>query len=109
MNIPKLVSLAVPNWGQKLDNEMHKRADDPPLKVTREISPEWLIGGIVALIVNAVTVWVGQQNLAATVRDMTTEMKELRATALAGSQQAIKHDMRLDDHERRIGKIEAGK
>lgn len=86
----------------------HHRQGDPPLKVTREIPLPWLAGVIVGLIVQAVTVLLTQQNQSQAIKDMTTELRELRAEARAGGIKTVEHDLKLSEHERRITKLEAG-
>jgi hypothetical protein len=86
--------------------DMKQRAEDPPLKITREIPLPWLIGLGVGLIVQAVTVWVGQQAQGQAIKDMTVELRELRAAAAAGGLKTVEHDLKLADHERRLQVLE---
>lgn len=88
---------------------MHHRAGDPPLKVTREIPLPWLIGVVVGLIVQAVTVWVSVQALGETTRALTVEVKELRAAAAAGGIQGVRMEVQVADHERRLQHLERTK
>lgn len=86
------------------------RADDPPLmKVSREIPLPWLVGIAFGLVVQAVTMWVAQQNQQQAIRDMTIELKELRTAAgngglaverMAGEINALK--VRVDGIDRRL-------
>lgn len=85
---------------------MRHRKDDPPVKITREVPLPWLIGGTVGLIVQAVTLWIGQQNQGQAIKDMLMEVRELRASAAAGGLKTVEHTLKLEDHERRIGALE---
>jgi hypothetical protein len=86
------------------------RADDPPMmKVSREIPLPWLVGIAFGLIVQAVTMWVSQQAQGQAIRDMTVELKELRAAAATGGLKTVEHDLTLKDHERRLQSLEQRK
>lgn len=83
-----------------------RRNSDPPVKITREIPLPWLIGIVVGLIVQAVTVWIGQQTQGKAVDGLTVEIKELRAAAAQGGIKTVEHDLKIIDHERRIQTLE---
>jgi hypothetical protein len=78
------------------------RADDPPIRISREVPLPWLIGGAVGLIINITTMWIGMQNL-------TQEVKELHAAATQGGLQSTEFRVKLDEHERRIQSLEVRK
>lgn len=82
------------------------RPNDPPVKITREIPLPWLIGIVVSLIVQAVMVWVGQQNQGDAIKALTVEVKELRQAAAAGGIKTVELDLTLKDHERRLQVLE---
>ena len=85
---------------------MHHRAGDPPIKVTREIPLPWLVGVIIGLIVQAVSVWIGVQSQGDAIKSLTAEIKELRASVAAGGLQAVRIEVRVEDHERRLQQLE---
>ena len=87
----------------------HHRAGDPPLKVTREIPLPWLISIVAGLAFQGVTVWLGQQSQGQAIRDMSTELRELRTEARAGGLKTVEHELKLSDHERRITALEQAK
>ena len=59
-----------------------------PVHITREIPPPWLIGIVVGLIVQGVTLYVGQQTQTDAIRALAVDVKELRsAAAVSGAQE----------------------
>lgn len=88
---------------------MRTRTNDPPMRITREIPLPWLIGIVVTLIVQGVTVWLGQQQQGDALKALTAEVKELRAAAATGGLKTVEHALRLEDHERRLQALERGK
>lgn len=83
--------------------ERRHRANDPsPVHITREIPLPWLIGIVVGLIVQAVTLYVGQQAQAEAIRALSSDVKELRGAATTSGLKSVEYGLRLDDHERRI-------
>ena len=88
--------------------ETHHRLSDPePVRITREIPLAWLVGVVVGLIVQAVTLYVGQQTQAEAIRVLSSEVKELRVAVQAGSVKDVEYGLRLDDHERRMQVVES--
>ena len=88
--------------------ETHHRLSDPePVRITREIPLAWLIGTAFLLVVQAVTLYVGQQTQAEAIRVLSSEVKELRVAVQAGSVKDVEYGLRLDDHERRVQAIES--
>lgn len=88
--------------------ETHHRLSDPePVRITREIPLAWLIGTAFLLVVQAVTLYIGQQTQAEAIRVLSSEVKELRVAVQAGSIKDIEYGLRLDDHERRVRTIES--
>jgi cell division protein FtsL len=85
----------------------HHRAGDPPLKVTREIPLPWLITSLLALIVQAVAMWFGQQALVQSNRDLVGEVRELRSTVNSGALKAERLEQQLGDVQRRLAILEA--
>jgi hypothetical protein len=76
------------------------------LKVNRDIPLPWLIGGAVFLIAQAVTLIGGQQQQASNIKELTTELKELRSAAVAGGLKNVEFDLKITDHERRLQTLE---
>lgn len=91
---------------QMLPDHRH-RASDPPVHITREIPLPWLIGTSALLVVQAVTLYVGQQNQADAIRSLASDVKELRAAATTTGLKAVEYGLRLDDHERRLQAAES--
>jgi hypothetical protein len=88
--------------------ERRHRADDPSrVHITREIPLPWLIGTAALLVVQAVTLYVGQQNQADAIRSLASDVKELRAAATTTGLKAVEYGLRLDDHERRLQAAES--
>jgi hypothetical protein len=83
------------------------RASDPPVHITREIPLPWLIGTAAVLVVQAVTLYVGQQNQADAIRSLAADIKELRTAATTTGLKAVEYGLRLDDHERRLQAAES--
>lgn len=83
--------------------------DEAPMKLNREIPIPWLIGGVITFIVQAVTLWISVQNQGQAIRDLVTEVRELRTDARSGGLKVVEHDLKLSDHERRIAQLEARK
>ena len=80
---------------------------DSPLHVTREIPIVWLIGTAFLLVVQAVTLYVGQQTQAEAIRVLSSEVKELRVAVQAGLVKDVEYGLRIDDHERRMQVVES--
>lgn len=78
------------------------RASDPPVHITREIPLPWLIGIVVGLIIQGVTLYVGQQTQADAIRALAADVKELRTAAATSGLKSVEYGLRLDDHERRL-------
>lgn len=89
------------------DPTMKTRASDPPIKISREIPLPWLIGLVCGLVFQAIVMWTGQQAQGQAIKEMTAELKELRAAVQAGDIKSVEHRIRLDDHERRMQALEA--
>lgn len=88
--------------------EPHHRLGDPePVRITREIPLVWLVGGVVGLIVQAVTLFIGQQAQSEALRVLSGEVKELRVLVQNGSVKDVEYGLRLDDHERRMQTVES--
>jgi len=88
--------------------ETHHRLSDPePVHITREIPLAWLVGVVVGLIVQAVTLYIGQQAQAEAIRVLSGEVKELRVLVQNGSVKDVEYGLRLDDHERRMQAVES--
>ena len=88
--------------------ETHHRQSDPePVHITHEIPLAWLVGVVVGLIVQAVTLYIGQQTQAEAIRLLSAEVKELRVAVQAGSVKDVEYGLRLDDHERRMQAVES--
>ena len=88
--------------------ETHHRMGDPdPVRITREIPLAWLIGVVAGLIVQAVTLYIGQQAQSEAIRVLSAEVKELRAVVQNGTLKDVEYGLRLDDHERRVTAIES--
>lgn len=91
----------------KANIETHHRSGDPePVRITREIPLAWLIGTAFLLVVQAVTLYVGQQAQAEAIRVLSGEVKELRVLVQNGSVKDVEYGLRLDDHERRMQAVE---
>lgn len=87
--------------------EHHRSGDREPVHVTRDIPLAWLIGVVVGLIVQAVTLYSGQQTQSESIRALITEVKELRILVQNGSIKDVEYGLRLDDHERRMMVLES--
>lgn len=88
--------------------ERRHRANDPsPVHITREIPLPWLIGIVVGLIVQGVTLYVGQQTQADAIRALAVDVKELRGAAAVAGLKNVEYGLRLDDHERRLQAYES--
>lgn len=88
--------------------EQHRSGDPALVRVTRDIPLAWLIGVVVGLIVQAVTLYAGQQTQSESIRLLISEVKELRTLVQSGSVKDVEYGLRLDDHERRMTAIENG-
>lgn len=87
--------------------ETHHRLSDPePVRITREIPLAWLIGVSAGLLVQAVTLYIGQQTQAEAIRALSAEVKELRVMVQAGNLKDVEYGLRIDDHERRLTIVE---
>lgn len=84
-----------------------RQANDPPVHITREIPLPWLIGIVFGLIVQGVTLYIGQQTQAGAIRDLATDVKELRAAVASSGLKSVEYGLRLDDHERRLQATES--
>ena len=85
----------------------HRIGDHEPLRITREIPLAWLLGASVGLMVQAVTLYIGQQTQAEAIRALSAEVKELRVMVQAGNLKDVEYGLRLDDHERRLTTVES--
>lgn len=85
----------------------HRLSDAEPVRITREIPLAWLVGVVVGLIVQAVTLYIGQQAQAEAIRVLSGEVKELRVLVQNGSVKDVEYGLRLDDHERRMQAVES--
>ena len=85
----------------------HRATDPSPVHITREIPLPWLIGIVVGLIVQGVTLYVGQQTQADAIRALAVDVKELRSAAAVSGLKNVEYGLRLDDHERRLQAAES--
>lgn len=95
---------------------MQTRAEDAPglIKITREIPLPWLIGGVLAIVGQAVLMWAGQRDQAQAIAQLSTQMAEQtkQINALAekvgvGNLKDLEHDLKLNDLGRRMSEAEA--
>lgn len=96
--------------------DAHHRSSDPPLKISREVPIEWLLGIVGAILLFGATMHFGQQRVLELVQVLTLQGKEtaVRLDALAGelgakSMRDIQRDMTQADLERRVLAIERAK
>lgn len=85
-----------------LAEHRHRESDKLPVHITREIPLPWLIGGAFAIVVQAVTLYLGQQQQAETLRQLAADVKEVRTRAESGGLKIIEYGLQLQDHERRL-------
>lgn len=80
--------------------------DSAPVKIMREVPLPWLIGVVAWLVFQGAVLWYGQQAQNQALKDLSAEIKELRASSKSDDLKIVEHDLRLTDHERRIQVLE---
>ena len=80
-------------------------------RISREIPLPWLVGMAGFLLVQSVTVWLGQQRMSEDVAELKTTIREIndRSQAIVGKD--IEHTLKIIEIERRLSTLEtrAGK
>lgn len=91
----------------------HRRSEDPPVKITREIPLPWLITCIAVIAGQALLMWTGQREQAAAIAQLGAQMSEqtkqinaLSEKVGVGNLKDLEHDLKLNDFSRRIGDLE---
>lgn len=77
------------------------------VRIDRVIPLTWVLGIVGAGIVNAASMYYGQQQLVTQVALLAGEVKELRIEVRALSSRDVEQGVRLAEHERRIQALEA--
>lgn len=93
---------------------MHTRPDDPkPLHITREIPLPWLLSAVAAALIQAILIWSGQEKqadatgrLTTQVLEQTKQIQSLTVEIGAKNLKDVEHDLKITDHDRRIGALE---
>lgn len=89
------------------------RATDPPadsqpfMKVTREVSLPWLIGGVVSILVQAVVLWSGQVEQGKRLTEVASELRSVSKTLNDNAVKDATTDYQLTDLNRRLTALEA--
>lgn len=86
--------------------DMVGRDADGHIKVSRTIPAQWLIGGFIAIVGQAVAMYYGQQRLNEAVRDIQIELKAINLALVSANTKGVEHGLRLTDIERRVGVLE---
>lgn len=100
------------------DMTPHTRANDPPMKITREIPLPWLIGIVAAGFLQATLMYFKQEAQGEAITKLTTtqtlaiekltaEVRQLSTDIGAKNLKDVEHDLKIADHERRVLTLEA--
>lgn len=84
----------------------HRAGDPPIVHISREIPLPWLVGIVAGLLIQGVTLYIGQQQQADAIKALTADIRELRAVASSAGLKQVEYGLRIDDHERRLQTIE---
>lgn len=76
------------------------------IRIDRVIPLHWVLGLIGAIALQAVLLWQGQQAQAKAIGDMASQVTTLATKVEAKNLKDIEHDLRLDEHARRINALE---
>lgn len=68
-----------------------------PLKITREIPLHWLIGLLIAGVVQAVLVYYTVDRQGELIRELTAQVRALVATSNLKDMKDLEHDMKITD------------
>jgi hypothetical protein len=96
------------------EHPVSTRASDPPIKITREIPLPWVLSVVAAIVAQGAVVWFTQKSQGELITQQSESIKalavELRAVTNdlnTGRVKDLEHDLKLADHERRLGTVEA--
>ena len=81
------------------------------IRISREIPLPWLIGITATLMVQAATVWFGQQQMSRDISEMKATIREINDRTNSGVGKDIEHSLKLIEIDRRVTLLEqkAGK
>lgn len=91
----------------------HRATDKGPIHVGREIPLPWLIAAALSIVGQGVLIWNGQDKQAGAIERMAEagaeQAKQIQALSIeigAKNLKDVEHDLKIADHERRIGVLE---
>ena len=89
-----------------------KNSDRP--RVGWEVPITWLIGGLGVICIQAAVVYFGQvrqgeilQEQSLTIRELSKQLGHLSQLITSTNVKDVEHDMKLNEHERRITALES--
>jgi len=86
----------------------HRSEDNgAAITINRSIPLPWLVSAILGIAIQAITVWLGLQAQGEAIKDLTVQVKELRAAAAQGGLKTVEIDFAVKDLSRRVQLLEA--
>lgn len=89
-----------------LPGDVVGRDQEGHVRISRTIPLQWLMGGLLVVIGQAIAMYYGQQRLSDSVRDIQIELKAINLSIVSTNTKSVEHGIRLTDMERRVTSIE---
>lgn len=89
-----------------MEETVQHRAEDPPVKIIRQIPLTWLFSLLAVVAGQAIALYYGQQENAKLVATLVARVETLTEAINAKNLKDVEHDLNISDLQRRMLQIE---